>query len=793
MPLTSPEQSQKFLFEKSKQEGTARYNKQLGYLPISTSWGREMGSQLLPLFTEAITTWAEETSKRKAGYLIQHCQKLLEGDINAIAYIVMRNLFCAMGDERGLTAVAMEVGNAVEAELEGKKALEAMPTGVRKKVEELAATAKRRKRRIERYNYFFTNFGYAPEWCSKDRCRMGISLIHLFKQVSGLIEMVNVAHGSKRLKTFIVLTEESRKWITDYNTAAEILRPVRYPTVIKPLEWKDNDLFSGGYHELISYPLVKIRRKSDRDALSKVDITPIMNSVNAMQGVPWKINTRMLEVMKEYHIRGLCVNEVMPFSGVLELPTYNPLDDDIERKKEYKRQAFHIHASNFHNKTKAFVVSKMICLADTMKAHPAIYFPIQLDFRGRMYCFNEMLHYQGSDASRALLLFSEGKQLGQEGMKWLAIHGANKFGLDKKTYHERLLWVQQHYAQIQSVSQDPVSDDWWTYADDPWEFLAFCMEYATATPDTISHLPCSLDATNNGLQILSMLMRDEEGAKLTNVAAGDVPHDLYQAVADALVLHLKELEDPQAHIILRSGLVTRKLVKVPVMTIPYGVTRFGITRNIDDALAKALFAAPALQKILPMSERREMSKWLTKHLMVVMEPFLGESRKAMTWLKEAVAPIAETLTPIQWITPSGFPVNNDYKMYKEVEVKTAVGDRFDYRRLLKELPEMDVKAAIRTIAPNFVHSLDASVAHLVAKELGDQGLSFGIVHDCFFSHAASMDAVRKVVRHKYYDVFVKNQLENFSQQLSHHGEIKKIPDLGRFSIDELLGSEYFIS
>lgn len=787
------ESRQSQLLNRAQEEGKARYNKKLGYQSLTTPWGREIASQLHPRLVDAIHEWASRNGKRKAGVLVEACKKILNSDIEAIAYIVIRTVFAAMGEEQSLTSTAIQLGGAIEAEIEGKKSRKAIPEGVRKTIDGKLQEIRRRKVRHRFYKKVYSNFGYAPEWTLKDRCSLGVILLNIFKNLSGLIEFVNVAYGSKRLRSHIVLTEQARKWVREYNEIAELLKPLRYPTVVKPLEW--SNLTDGGYPDLISYPLIKVRRKSDTDFLKDKDLKLIYEAVNSMQSVPWKVNQRILETMREYHRRGLCVNEVIPFSGVVEMPPHVPTDDP-DQIKEYKRQAFNAHLTNFENKTKAFVVAKLLCIAETMKSYDAIYFPLQLDFRGRMYCFNELFHFQGNDSARGLLLFSEGRKLGEDGLKWMAIHGANKWGLDKKPFDERISWVTSNIENIRSCSSDPVSNNWWTLADEPWQFLAFCMEYASATPDTISNLPCSLDATNNGLQILSMLMRDPEGCERTNVGCTETPNDLYQLVAEALTERLRSLDNPKAAQLLNTGLVSRKLVKTPVMTIPYGVTRYGITKHIDDALARELFNNPDAQKILPMSERREMSKWLTAHLVDVMEPFLGQARVCMDWLKNVAAPFAAAERPIQWQTPSGFWVNNDYRKYKEVEITTSLGDRFDYRRVLAEQPEMDTRAVVRTLAPNFVHSLDAAVAHLVSIELSSRSVDFGIVHDCFFAHASEISQVRDVVRQKYQDVFTDNQLDKFRSQLVEQAsqeEIEKIPQLGTFCIDGVSRAQYFLS
>ena len=59
------------------------------------------------------------------------------------------------------------------------------------------------------------------------------------------------------------------------------------------------------------------------------------------------------------------------------------------------------------------------------------YFPHSLDFRGRAYPIPPHLNHVGSDLCRGLLLFAEGKPLGERGLFWLKVHLANLMGQDK--------------------------------------------------------------------------------------------------------------------------------------------------------------------------------------------------------------------------------------------------------------------------------------------------------------------------------------------------------------------------
>jgi DNA-directed RNA polymerase len=69
-------------------------------------------------------------------------------------------------------------------------------------------------------------------------------------------------------------------------------------------------------------------------------------------------------------------------------------------------------------------------VADMFK-DDVMYFPHNLDFRGRIYPIPPHLNHMGSDFSRGLLTFAHGKPLGERGLRWLKIHLSNLMGNDK--------------------------------------------------------------------------------------------------------------------------------------------------------------------------------------------------------------------------------------------------------------------------------------------------------------------------------------------------------------------------
>jgi len=65
-----------------------------------------------------------------------------------------------------------------------------------------------------------------------------------------------------------------------------------------------------------------------------------------------------------------------------------------------------------------------------------------------------------------------------------------------------------------------VINRFWTEADQPWLFLAACLEwkrYKEEGPGMISHLPISMDGSSNGYQHLSAMRLDPIGVHACDV------------------------------------------------------------------------------------------------------------------------------------------------------------------------------------------------------------------------------------------------------------------------------------
>ena len=177
-----------------------------------------------------------------------------------------------------------------------------------------------------------------------------------------------------------------------------------------------------------------------------------------------------------------------------------------------------------------------LSVAQKNKDETAIYFPHNIDFRGRAYTMHPHLNHLGSDICRGLLKFGETKPLGESGLRWLRIQVANVYGggVDKLPLDQREQFAIDNIDLVSDAATNPLRGKrWWLNAEDPWQCLAACMELHQAClcpdPRTFeSSLPVHQDGSCNGLQHYAALARDEEGGRAVNLLPGEAPADVYK-------------------------------------------------------------------------------------------------------------------------------------------------------------------------------------------------------------------------------------------------------------------------
>lgn len=441
---------------------------------------------------------------------------------------------------------------------------------------------------------------------------------------------------------------------------------------------------------------------------------------------------------------------------------------------------------------------------DTAKSYPNrdIYFPVNMDFRGRVYPIPPHLNHLGSDLSRSLLVFSRGVPLGENGLKWLKVHLGNQCGKDKASFEERIQFANDNIDKVMAVCADPLGDKsdegkWWLEAEDPFQCLATCFELGAALKSEdptkhISHFPVHMDGSCNGLQHYGALGRDKAGGEAVNLTPADKPQDVYSGVLK--IVNEKIQRDAEAGhplAILVQGKITRKVVKQTVMTSVYGVTMIGARQQIHNRLRE-------LQGIdWPEPEDQTMSNtalYLAQLSLSSLGDMFSSAKNIMDWFAEIAVLVGKKQEPMSWITPLGLPVVQPYTRVKDFRVYTTSHDLVISDN--SDLLPVSIARQKSAFPPNFVHSLDATHMFMTALDCKNKNLDFAAVHDSYWTHAGNLDVMNASLREQFIKLYSQPILERLRESLVMRFpdvNFPPVPSRGELDLNLVRESKYFFA
>lgn len=562
------------------------------------------------------------------------------------------------------------------------------------------------------------------------------------------------------------------------NTLINSVQPQFLPMLLPPTDWSSHN--NGGY-KFTPSTLVRIKDSAETVAYVKAaaeanNLDDVYAGLNVLGRTPWTVNAKVLEVVSQCWNTGEAFLDIPPIVDEPELPVPLPFNAEPLEKVEYQKKVRHIlnEAAAFRSQrcdtnykleiARAFVGEKM-------------YFPHNVDFRGRAYPLAPHLNHLGNDLTRSLFLFWEGRELGERGLEWLKIHLANVYGMDKAPLKQRAEFVEANLENVFDSARDPLGGNrWWTKGDKPWQILGVCFELAEAYKLTdptkyVSHCPVHQDGTCNGLQHYAALGGDVEGAKQVNLVPADRPQDVYKFVAGLVEKRLEsEAEAGNKYAIFLKNKISRKVVKQTVMTNVYGVTFVGAVAQIEKQLTH-LFEKDDFDSVTLYA------RYLTSLVFASMRELFEGAHLIQDWLGESAKRISKSvridyeeksaknankpshLSSVIWTTPLGLPCVQPYRATKRQIVSTnlqdiTISDPFG-------ATQVDSRKQLTAFPPNFIHSLDATHMLMTAAACGEQDLHFASVHDSYWTHAANVDVMSANIR----DQFVRLHEENLIVKL----------------------------
>ncbi|ULU14379.1 hypothetical protein L3Y34_016710 [Caenorhabditis briggsae] len=598
------------------------------------------------------------------------------------------------------------------------------------------------------------------------------------------------------------------------------------PMTVPPRPWIDRGtggpLYTAGQdiiRNMFEFKSVRLNDEMRQRIQSPAQGRPVFDALNQLGSTPWVINESMLDTLKTVFGQSGC-KESEPLLEKLGIPMRHDTFDvpdfvrefgnvkkedvDVEKFRRYaKKKAEAVKMRNESNSLWCWMQYRVV-LADHFRGQ-TLFFPHNMDFRGRVYPLSPYLSHMGDDVNRCILKFAKSQPLGSHGFDWLKLHCVNLTGTMKRaSVADRMVEAERLIPSILDSARNPLNGEkWWMSSDEPWQTLAACVEienamkYGSDVASFPSQLPVHQDGSCNGLQHYAALGRDNEGGVQVNLTQCETPNDVYSDVAQRVEQKRKQDEesngeDRDVALKLREALpqnVPRKVIKQTVMTTVYGVTMYGAVLQIKRQL-KAMD--------IPGEDAAIFARYLARKTFASLNDAFTSSMALKDWFRLIAKGASDLMKTVEWVTPLGLPVVQPYCRLLERKSKLV----------LVPIPMKQVDA----FPPNFVHSLDSTHMMLTSLNCANRGITFAAVHDCFWTHANSVDEMNQICRQQFVSLHSQPIVEQCSewfkttyltpriQKILPPSEVDRFADIftvkvkqGELDIEKVKDSVYFFS
>lgn len=585
-------------------------------------------------------------------------------------------------------------------------------------------------------------------------------------------------------KGVVILDDEAFTLIEEGHAFRQFLRPRYSPMLVPPCPWDTET--EGGYVK-VRTPFISKPTTEQQAALKEADLSQVHEALNALNSVPWEVNSEMLSCARQLWDDGGGIGK-LPKADLEELP---PKPDGIESDevllKSWKKEAHGVHSRNAKQKGARIEFMNKLDVGEAMLEQAPIYFPHQFCFRSRTYPIPVYLNHHGDDVARGMLQFHDAKEVDARGYWWIKVHAANMYGFDKADFDGRVAFIDDRMEMIEQIADGPMDcTELWADADNPFQFVAACI--ALMNPEYAARLPVQIDGSCNGIQHLCAAGLDEKGGDHVNLVAHPTPQDAYTAVLDIVAdkVHADQAAGNPAADWVEPHLV-RKVVKQPTMTTVYNVTKVGAREQVRTQLEK---------RGMQRNRLYQSSAYLSGKILESVGDVFPAAHRIMRWMEECARLMckADSGRCITWTTPLGFPVVQPYRNLRKVQIKTVmqrltIGDRDNNSPI-------SLSKQVQGSIPNIVHSWDGCHLQMTAIECYRRAITMAGVHDAYWCHANDVDELGSVLRATFVEMHSRDLVGDLLmqwQKLYPDCEFPEPPAKGNLDLDQVLQSPYFFS
>ena len=571
-------------------------------------------------------------------------------------------------------------------------------------------------------------------WNDQELNQIGSFLIDVAHVGSDLVEIELVKdEGGSRIgetdwgENKLVLTKEAQAILDEHNTYLDGLSTKFSPMTFPPTDWPS--VLSPYLDPMQSFRVPLVKKVWSKDAQRQIDtaldtgsMRACVDAINIIQSVPLIINDYIAAAIR-------WAGDTSPSAGMRwrklsKFPNLDPVvvppKPDAKKMKaegldKNERRLRH-KDYNRKQKRKSERSAGLRLLGQTLHECETLtgwnfYLPHQFDKRGRLYHTSYFGHHN-ADYIRACFLFANKTPVaGNE--QFLFLQLANTYGkgggsedISKRSLDGRMEWVEEAGEQIYAAGKDFSTDEafaFWSSADEPFQFLAACHEYANAVDANennevyLSGLPIAIDATQSGCQHYSCSMKDAKDGKLVNLLPSkpsDKPEDVYEIcknVAQQLIddditrwqsYTTLDPEDGdsadveadkergrkylQCALDLRAiGGLTRSIVKRNVMTALYSSRQYGMAKQLRDDWLNDYSDQLDRKEIAvhPFGDDEGFmaSFYIAGRNEAAIKQVITSASHGMDFLQRCAALLRKENKHFEFVTPLGFPVHQFYR------------------------------------------------------------------------------------------------------------------------------------
>jgi hypothetical protein len=614
-----------------------------------------------------------------------------------------------------------------------------------------------------------------------------MSAVHKFEQLitNGMEGIIEYVSSSTQSGGHYELAPEWRKELIDRLMERQESGFFFTPLDSKPIDWEmsSNGVIRGGDPRK-QVPFVKNKNINSRYHYHVSQ--EVLDAVNIIQQVPFRVNEEVL-LQIEYDYR----------------------EDTIPLRENFPEFKLFESAMGKWNQARAAAqIARKFIGKD-------IYFPQNVDYRGRMYPLASIFSPQGNDISKGMLEYADEIQLTDDGLIWVYATAASLYGFDK-------LSVEDRYAEALFSVLD------WNFqdADEPYQFLQYqnLIKRIVSTGDLSSNVTVPLDGSCNGLQHLAAMTKDKKAGKSVNLTNTDVRYDIYIEVADMSIepyrqwaatfdreAEIKKLEETRFELIdkgwlkmtkeeaiidrkefnelveksveLMTSKDRRKIAKRPVMIYPYAGTQDGSTRYTAEFLAENGFC-------LDRGIRKFFAHHMTLQLRKSIVAILDKPEAFMKLVKKQGGRIARSGKFPEFTTPDGFRMVNEHYEYITHRLKIQYKKEQKFLQIKEKTKNYCVSKIKTSLSPNIIHSLDATHLRMTVRSLAKKGIDqMWFIHDSFGTNPNNASVLAQTIREEFVSLYDGYHVADLIDECLG----AKCPSADSLDINEVMNNQYFFS